>query len=1029
MADKESNVVLNFKMDGQIEYAKTIRDINAIMNAAASEYRTHVAAMGKDADATQKLAAEKQKLEIQMEAAAERTAMLRTEYEAMANDTNTSTGALANKYKQLQNSERAELALESALERVNEGLSEQEIESRKAEEALNKLESESDQLESQTEKLNAEYELQKAQLGDNASEADKLNLQMEHLNDTHELAGQKVENYEQQLEQAKLQYGENSTEVDKYEVQLLEARTAEQELANEIEATNKQLQEQESALDKAATKLDENGKKMKDAGKTWTKGITVPIVAAGTAAFMAADEIDKANNEIQQSTGKTGEELEKLKESFSNVFVDVPDEAESVAEVLSSLHVTTDETGEGLEMLTEKTLNYARVNKEDASDSAQTLGRLMNALEVDVDAMPSVMDKMTKAAQMSGIGVNDLSEYIIDAGPAFEEMGFDLDKSIALFSQFEKVGANPQEVLSSLNIVMTRMAREGATDAEEAFGMLMDEIKDAPDILTATDIAADAFGAKVGGKVADDIRAGHFEVDEWVEALQDADGIVDNTADETETFGEKVKTAMNKATNAVAPFGDTLISSFESALEAALPVIDVVANMAEGFSNMDPALQTTIIAILAVIAAVGPLLAFVGMIAMGISSLIPLLGALGTAFTVATGPVGLIIAAIAAVIAIGVLLYKNWDTIKEKAVEIWTSIMEWFGEVKDWIVDVFTETWSIYKEKTLENWNTIKEFFVEIWEQIKEIFTAVYEWLDEKTDGKFSDIVQFIKEYMTMALDNLKAIWKYIQETFSNATDFLKALVKGDFQGMKDAIQNQMESAKKLISTIWKNIKSFFGGILGDIFGTVVSKFQDIVSSIGQKMGDAYSKVREIWENVMGYFRGIDLLQIGKDIIAGLIKGIASKVNAVKEAVTDVTSAITGKVKSILQISSPSKLAEKFGKWFTEGLGIGIEGEGDSAARKTGNVAQSVSAAMENGMSLPNLDMGTAVQQPSNFGASGSYGGGSTTNEYNYQTLSMDGVFNGAVFNVRDDYDIPKIAKQLNDHVKKGARSKGVVMP
>src|SRR5699024_5485442 len=134
--------------------------------------------------------------------------------------------------KQLQNSERAEIALEGALERVNEGLSEQAEESRKAEEALNNLEGEAEGLESQTEKLNAEYELQVAQLGENASESDKLRAKMDHLNDSHDLASEKVENYEKQLDIAKQQYGENSTEVDKYEVQLLEARTAEQELAN-----------------------------------------------------------------------------------------------------------------------------------------------------------------------------------------------------------------------------------------------------------------------------------------------------------------------------------------------------------------------------------------------------------------------------------------------------------------------------------------------------------------------------------------------------------------------------------------------------------------------------------------------------------------------------------------------------------------------------------------------------------------------------------------------------------------------------
>lgn len=50
--------------------------------------------------------------------------------------------------------------------------------------------------------------------------------------------------------------------------------------------------------------------------------------------------------------------------------------------------------------------------------------------------------------------------------------------------------------------------------------------------------------------------------------------------------------------------------------------------------------------------------------------------ALGSAVAFLMSPLGLVVAAIAAVIAIGVLLYKNWDTVKEKAVSTWTSIWD-----------------------------------------------------------------------------------------------------------------------------------------------------------------------------------------------------------------------------------------------------------------------------------------------------------------------------------------------------------------
>ena len=87
MSTKETDVVLNFKMDGQVQYAQTIKEINQVMNTAASEYKNHIAAMGKDASTTEKLTATKKKLEIQLEGAEKRSKMLRDEYEQSVKET------------------------------------------------------------------------------------------------------------------------------------------------------------------------------------------------------------------------------------------------------------------------------------------------------------------------------------------------------------------------------------------------------------------------------------------------------------------------------------------------------------------------------------------------------------------------------------------------------------------------------------------------------------------------------------------------------------------------------------------------------------------------------------------------------------------------------------------------------------------------------------------------------------------------------------------------------------------------------
>lgn len=123
--DKESNVVLNFKMDGQVQYAQTIKEINGVMNTAGKEYNNHVSAMKKDATQTEKLQAAKKKLEIQLEGAEKRSSMLREEYERSVKETGEYSNESKKLYNQLLQSETGENKLRNALESTNEALKEQ----------------------------------------------------------------------------------------------------------------------------------------------------------------------------------------------------------------------------------------------------------------------------------------------------------------------------------------------------------------------------------------------------------------------------------------------------------------------------------------------------------------------------------------------------------------------------------------------------------------------------------------------------------------------------------------------------------------------------------------------------------------------------------------------------------------------------------------------------------------------------------------------------------------------------------------
>jgi hypothetical protein len=121
--------------------------------------------------------------------------------------------------------------------------------------------------------------------------------------------------------------------------------------------------------------------------------------------------------------------------------------------------------------------------------------------------------------------------------------------------------------------------------------------------------------------------------------------------------------------------GQNLIPILNSLVQKITPVINKISDWME----RNPALAKTMIIITAAIGVLGtvlgPIIMALPLIVSGITTLTTILPILGTAFTVATGPVGLIIAAIAALIAIGVLIVKNWDTIKAAAKAMWDGIV------------------------------------------------------------------------------------------------------------------------------------------------------------------------------------------------------------------------------------------------------------------------------------------------------------------------------------------------------------------
>ena len=165
------------------------------------------------------------------------------------------------------------------------------------------------------------------------------------------------------------------------------------------------------------------------------------------------------------------------------------------------------------------------------------------------------------------------------------------------------------------------------------------------------------------------------------------DFIDQETLDQANQFNDSLD--MMKAVGMVAfqQLGTQLAAYLAPAMEK---VVDVVGRLAQWFSNLSPRTQAIIAGIAAVVAVVSPLLIGLGKVSFAISSIMSLMATLGPAIGGIVASLGPVILIIGAVVAAGVLLYKNWDTIKAKALELKNNVVAAFNELKAKVTAVWT---------------------------------------------------------------------------------------------------------------------------------------------------------------------------------------------------------------------------------------------------------------------------------------------------------------------------------------------------
>lgn len=468
------------------------------------------------------------------------------------------------------------------------------------------------------------------------------------------------------------------------------------------------------------------GDKMTEVGKNLTTKVTLPLAAVGTVAAKKFAEVDKTMQLTNSTMGNSAQEAELLNKAMKSA-------------AASSTY--------GMSDAATATLNFARagLSAQQAADAlapamalaageggeldtvSAGLVATINGFHGSFDQAAQYADVFANACNNSALDVNSLSNAMSVAAPIFSAAGYNVKDAALYMGVMANNGIEADKAANSLKTGLARLvspAKEGAAMMDQLGISVTNSDGTMKDSVQIQKELHDAFSQLSESEqiAAASAIFGKNQMAPWLALINTAPGDVTAL---NEALGQN-GTAMEMQAAMMSGFAGS-IEQLKSGLdvlltslgEALTPVIQkVVAGLqalVNWFNNLSPQMQSVIAVIGVIAAALGPVLVILGTLISSIGSIISVIGIVAPLIAGLAGPIAIAVMAITALIAIGVALYKNWDTIKAKAIEIKNNIVATWNGIKASVIAAvnnlkaqLSAAWASIKANVSAAWNAVK---------------------------------------------------------------------------------------------------------------------------------------------------------------------------------------------------------------------------------------------------------------------------------------------------------------------------------
>lgn len=629
-------------------------------------------------------------------------------------------------------------------------------------------------------------------------------------------------------------------------------------------------------MQEVGDKIKAVGDKISSVGQSLTTTVTLPIVAAGTAAVTSFAEVDKTMTLANKTMNNTTEEANLLNKAMEEAAANSTfgmNDAANAALNFARAGLDAKEAADAMA----PAMNLAAGEAGDLDTVSGGLVATINGFGDSFEQAEHYADVFAVACNNSALDVNSLSESMSVAAPIFKTAGKSVEDAALMLGVMANAGIDANVAANSLKTGMARLAQptKQAKEAMEQYGIAMEDIwnedgsmKDMTVIqknlnesfskLSEQEQMAAAgaiFGKNQMASWLAVINTAPDDVQKLADSLSNTDKVTREMADAMMSgFGgsiEKLKSSL-----------DVLVTSLGSIIaEYLTPVIERIQGVIDMFMAMDEETKKQIVTIAGIVAAIGPVLLVGGKIISGIGTIVSAMGTVATfiggtlipAITAISAPVLVVVAAVAALAAGFVYLYKTNDDFRNKVNELVSGIKENFGQMIETIKPALDELFTTIK--------TVVGELVEAFKQFMKAAEPVFEFIATGIAGVINGVMQAATPIINAVNSIIKMVSSVVKGLFS--------LLTGDFKGfasnMKDALKSMLDAIKSLLEAKL----AFFKGI-----------FETFGSDIGAKA-----------------------MQWGIDLINNLVEGIKSMIDRVGDAISDVADVIA----SFIHFSEPDQ--------------------------------------------------------------------------------------------------------------------------